>query len=687
MKLDKDTFVKQQFWFLLGGYLLVWFIAVLWLKIAAGGPIDTAKKEYEKQTSGLKTAGQNPVNVDKFLPPWNAAAKVYNGHKSTIWETAWEYQKDMYDWPKEWAGKNMTTPQTPLSDDDRFNYKDRFYPDQIRFLHDNAPAYLAPVELAGDFNQVFQPQKWQANPTREEIWLTQEDYWVKRELLLIIWKTMAELAYMEPIPIDDKEEKPEGVVDRYRFANQSWEITLNLRKERGKDGKEKKDGRLVIGGDSTLRNIDPSHRPQPLTNAKGEGIKFVVAQETTRTEFPIRGESVGWNETRPFCMDKDKGRIDYAPLDGIVWENIKDRPIAVSQAFDLVNSPIRRLSALALAKQDCRTYAWVLQPNQELVKLDPPPEDPNDPTKTGGLAGGAGATPAAGAPPAGAGAPAGAPGGAAGGGMGMGGRGMGGMFGGGGPMQVGNPTPNNQIERNRYLQPSKPDEKVSPPGRHLPLAVRLVVEQSHMHELLLALVNSRLRIQITQVEYHHDKDYVPQSDEEKDKDKKDGVGPMAGGRFMGALPGMTFGGSMRGQRGGSLGLGMAPGGNRGAVPANPRRMGRSGMMGPRVGMGAMGMGGMSPSMMRSLMSAGRPSLSQYPGGRPKGMPQVPGYGDTGTSQTAQDQHDDNLVDLTIYGIATLYRHPDAPANAEQAGQAGQVAPPGGQPPPPTGKKP
>ena len=28
MKMDKETLVKYQFWFLLGGYLVVWIIAV-----------------------------------------------------------------------------------------------------------------------------------------------------------------------------------------------------------------------------------------------------------------------------------------------------------------------------------------------------------------------------------------------------------------------------------------------------------------------------------------------------------------------------------------------------------------------------------------------------------------------------------------------------------------------------------
>ena len=37
MKLDKESLAKYQFWYLLGTYLVVWLVAVVWLKFAAGG--------------------------------------------------------------------------------------------------------------------------------------------------------------------------------------------------------------------------------------------------------------------------------------------------------------------------------------------------------------------------------------------------------------------------------------------------------------------------------------------------------------------------------------------------------------------------------------------------------------------------------------------------------------------------
>jgi hypothetical protein len=642
MKFDKDTVAKHQFWFFLGGFLLLWFIAVLWLKVAASGPIEKAKKDYESQSNTLKQAQSNPINISKVLPRWQKEAQTFDGHKSKIWNEAWIYQADMYDWPREWASKDMTTPQTELSPDDLFNYKDKFYPQQINTLRKNALDFLYPVELLGGFDQIFKPQKWQTNPTREEVWLAQEDFWVKRELFYDIWRTMANLAFMgQPEEVKDK---PEGVEASYRYRNQNWEITLNLRKN--------KDGQLVISGDSTIKNVDPTHRTQLLTSAKGEGIRFNVFQDQNHTEFEVRGEPVGWNDTRPFSMTKDNEREDYEPLDGIRWEQIKEHPITLSQGFDRTNSPIRRINAIALGKQDCRTYHWPLQPNQELAQLDASGEDaekkaeapPSGPSGPGTPGGGAMRGPPMGGPggPAGPGAPAGlgAPGSPAG-------------QAGAAAAPAANLTPNNEIERNRYLRPANQDKGVNPPSRHLPLALQLIIEQSHIHDVELALANSRLRIQLTQVECRHAKDYKPQEDE---KDKKDGQDAGVGRVF--------FGGGMPG-----------PG-------PMPPGMGSSRFIGRGSGAGMPGgmMGGPPPMMMPMPgMDRNRFRPTMAPGMRPS-FPQAPG--EKGTSQTAQNQQDDNLVEITLYGIATLYRRPDPPKTTEQPGQPGQP----GQPAPPASQQ-
>jgi hypothetical protein len=667
MALDKDTLAKHQFWILLGSYLFFWLIAVVWLISTVPGEIKKATEAYDKTGKDLQSAQSKPINTEKWLPPWREAADKFSGHKSVIWKDAWDFQMGMYDWPDKWKNKDMTTPQTELTPDDRSDYRNKWYPQQIDVLRKNAPQYLYPVELKDGFDQIFQPldgkaegsPKWEETPTREEVWLAQEDFWVKRELLYDIYGTMANLALMQPKDIDEKEKMPEGVEDRYRYANQNWEITLNLRKNT--------DGQLVIGGDSTIKNLDPNHRTLPLTNAKGEGIHFSVFQDRARTEFMVEGEPVGWNETRPFSLSKDNERKDYNPLEGISWEKIKDHPIYVSQGFDRTNCPIRCLSALRLGSgaQDCRTFYWKLQPNHILAELDALPEDKDakgnaKPSPSPGGPGG-------GMPPM----PGGGPPGKQSGPPGMQGASPGGPpgtppGGSGASAETENLTPNNKIDRDRYLQPADQDKKLNPPSRHLPLALRLVVMQSHMHDVLLALANSRLRIQITQVEFQHDKEFVPQEDKEKEGTEKGGFSRV----FMGAMPGMYRGSA-----------GMGPGGPRRTPGVPPPPMPVSGAMGRNSGMPMPGMrpGRSMPMPMPPMMAMpgqGKIRPSMAPGMGRGGPMQSPSSSDGKTA--AQNQRDDNLVDITIYCIATLYRHPDPPKTTEQPGQPGQPTTPPGQ---------
>jgi hypothetical protein len=652
MKLDQETVVKHQFWFLLGGYFVLWLTAVLWMKFSYPSEIEDLKKKYDGAASGVKTAlSGGPVNTATFLPPWDKETKEFSDHKGVIWGDAWHVQEEMYDWPAEWVKKygGMKTPQVQISPDDRNDYKEKLYPNQVKNLRTNMPKILNPVELKDGFDEIFQPKKdWREIPTREEIWLAQEDFWIKRELLYVVYWCVAQQAVMEPVEIDEKKEPmPKGVEARQRYRNKNWEITLNLRKSN--DG-------LVIGGDSTIKNIHPSHQPQALTSAKGQGIWFNIGQDAVRTTFEVRGEPIGWNEKKNFSEENYRD-----PLSGFKWDKdyLKEHPIFVSQGFDQTNSPIRRINAMELSKQDCRTFIWPLQPNHLLAALDALPED-QDPAKKAAASsttpgGGSNSGDASGMMAMMTGS-SGRPGGAT------------------ATAPAGNLTPNNDIERDRYLQPTEMDKKLNPPSHHLPMAIQLIVEQAHMHDIMLALANSRLRFQITQVEFKHEKDYVPQSD--SDKDKKDGPNAATPKMFTGNMSTM-MGGMARGSMGPMAGR---PGGSvrgsssmRGGPP-----MGGGGMGGgPPMGGGSMRGGGSgNPMMMMMMMQqsggamGGGPKLNFAPGAMRGTVPTPAG---TDPNQAASNQPDDNLVELTIYGISTLYREPDAPQTTAPAGQSGTPA--------------
>ena len=655
MKLDKDTLVKHQFWFLLGTFFLLWVVAVFALKVAADEPIKTAEKKYKDSATKLKTASNNPKNPTTFCPPWEQYSTVIDQHKQVIWNKAWDLQNGMYDWPEDLVkAKDMSTPQTELSQDERERYKRNFYPDEVKALKayvegdpkKGVAGLLGPVELAGGFDNIFKPQEMKEPPTREECWLIQEDFWVKRELFYVVNNAMASQAYMYPIAIDEKEEPmPEGVLYRHRFRNQNWEITLLIKQNESKE--------LVISANSTIKNIHPNHHAQSLTSAKGAGIVFNVFQDKAATAFEVRGEPVEWNKAQKF------GTEDYKKLGSIDWSKTKDHPVVLSQAFDWTTCPIRRIEAVAVGQQSCRTFTSPLQPNEALAKLDAPKEDPDANKNQAPAPGG---PPMPGASPGMPGGPMGAPpGGPLRTSMGMNGGAAGQQA-----APVGNPTPNNAIERNRYLQaPKKDSNEAEKPSRHLPLAIQLIVDPAHMSDVLVALANSRLRMQITQVEFHHVKD-IKQGDSDKN------------------------GGSTQLLRTGYMPLGMArnmmpPGMGRGMMP--PRGSGRmppSGMRGmplpTSAGMRGMprmpGMGGMP--RMPGMPGSGNPYMPSpivRPGGMPPRLPTSagPSTGDSET-KTPGNQNDDNLVSMTIYGISTLYRRPDPPKSDSQAAQPGQPNP-------------
>src|SRR5262245_45598579 len=171
MKFDKETLIKHQFWFLLGGYLLIWLIAVLWLTFTAPDEIKKVRDAYDKAGKELKTASSNPVNKATFLPPWEHEANDFNAHKTVIWNDALYFQGGMYIWPEEMAKSypDLTDPHTPISTDDLSHYRHDWYPKQIEALRDYWPKALEPVELLSGFDSIFKPkakEEWTETPTR-----------------------------------------------------------------------------------------------------------------------------------------------------------------------------------------------------------------------------------------------------------------------------------------------------------------------------------------------------------------------------------------------------------------------------------------------------------------------------------------------------------------------------------------
>jgi hypothetical protein len=283
----------------------------------------------------------------------------------------------------------------------------------------------------------------------------------------------------------------------------------------------------------------------------------------------------------------------------------------VEQVLDERTVPVRQVLAVELGYKDARHHA------AQLKKPDFWPEEEAAPTSGEGF-------PGMGMP----GAPV--PGGP--GGIGSPDGGAPGMppfgFGFGAAQRAGAKfgTPAQVLDGNkeRYLQET-------PQVRRMPVALVLLVDQMFVQDALVAYANSPLRFQVTQ--YHWK-------------------------RFRGSLSG--------GPGGFMPGGGYPPGGDIGG-PGGDIGAGAPGDIGSPDG-GDTGYGGDSGGGY-ILGSGGRGYGGGYGGYGPP-MPGGPGYGGT-TGSLSEGQLTSGLVELTIYGIVTLYKKyeagqadgTDAPAGA------------------------
>src|SRR5262249_20788625 len=148
---------------------------------------------------------------DSFLGPWNAHRDKFKAHKDKIWQEAWDLQKDIYVWPDamreagiipRYVGDSFTRVRDQAGKGDvtedlnnRSKYKTDWYKEQFPPAT-GLDTWVAPVEFQGGFFAVFPMQEWQRSnaPTQEEVWLAQEDYWVRRELLFTINQAIQSVA-------------------------------------------------------------------------------------------------------------------------------------------------------------------------------------------------------------------------------------------------------------------------------------------------------------------------------------------------------------------------------------------------------------------------------------------------------------------------------------------------------------
>ena len=652
VKFDIEQVKKHLFWILLGIVALVEITAIALLLIS--DPAAAQRKEYQDREKEMKSVSD--FKNEKFLPPWQQRKTEFTGEKNVIWEKAWKPQEPIYYFPV--GVKKLEYPDEKPTSAELTSYRDRYYKDQFdRFVTevssprvevekdgkadrylllqgpspivfggaggatggalgmpggDGAPPVMGsgkpamsigmgggppgggeggglggpvgggPVSVSPGIRGILgELPTFTVPPNPEEFWILQEDLSVRREMVQTLRKALAEMAVMTRMP--PPKENPGAVV----LVNSTWELTL-IPEAGGK-----------LSEKSTLRNVHSQGRPQALYDkALGWKTEFLLAQgANTRVTLSFDGDPLPYGQARSF---KEFGAMNVGTLDF-------SQEFLATQVFKQANCPLRKVSAIELGVtgQDIRNF----KPADLKIRATLPEEKGED------LAGG-GATGSPGGPPGMDGPPgmtSMAPGGGPGGGAAAGPR---------------NATALNRLDRARYLVSNEV-------CRHLPIAVRLQVDQAYVNTVLSTMANNKLRMQITQVEWNH----VPRS-----RAMLAGGLPGAPGSggfgFPGAPPGGIPGGT-------GIPPGLSPIGGTPGIPGLPGGTGVPGIPG----------------------GTGVPGI---PGRPPVGAPTGPGAG-SNPALASLGLEDGNLIDLTIYAIASLYeRYPPKPG-APVAGADGSPA--------------
>jgi len=570
--MKNDKLKKNIFWILAGVGPFLTLLAFIFIVFIVGGAIDERATAIDGE---FKTLTGKSAKGTLAMETMEKQKETIALQKQKLWEANWQVQLKLFKWPnnpdmKVFEEKYQKFGEKMIVSNDELNTFKRR--DVYEAAYETSAEVVAPTTfLGGNWRNVLRyVSNWGERTP------TQNQIWLALEDLWV------QRGLLEPIrtvnddfamllPMDD------GKTPLKRtFGNRIWLLELEV-----------VDGGKAIKSKLTNR----TDRMQLLGGGKTMRLKILLSDNAPPIDYRIEEEFLKANET----LD-----VRLVPrLHGIPPGTDVKKIIAVKQVLDQRTVPIRRIDAMALGKVDARHIAAVLKP----PKFLPPPEV---------------AVAAATGPPEGMGLPPGAE-------LDPDRRGLG--AGGATGAGAGDPTSTLDAKKDRYIEAT---DQV----RRMPVALILVVDQSHLQDTLVAFANCSLRFQVTQYHWKRFRGTLIATD-----------GSSSGGELSGSPAG--------GQPG--LPMGFAP-------PAS---------FGPPMGFRGMPPTGFGPPV--GGPGGGRQGDDEGSGFAPPG-----GFGGVPGGNVSEAQATSGLVELTLYGIVTLYEKYDA--NPTAAGTTADGAPPAAAPP-------
>jgi hypothetical protein len=592
---------KHHYWILAGVAPLFTLMAALFLSLNVSDAVGKAQSATDaaiKEVEGVRPKGKGALEND--YPKQKA---VLTEQKDVLWKKSFENQRVMFTWPKngrlQELEKRYPKFGQPIPSAEADNIDQIKKVEVYEAAYDRLAESVQPTTFLGTWRQVFRyVSNWgERQPTDKQLWLALEDLWVQRGLMRPVNDINEAASQFDPVP-----PPANGKPDPFKrtFRNRLWEVEFTI-------PRQATNGQRLIECKLTNR----TDRLQALGANNTLALKVSLAPGAPPALYRIQSPLVPAGQTievrvptPELANDADRKKRREAKPPKLV-------ELAANPRFHAVPLGVEPTGVLGVQQVlDARNVPvrrideLVLgkrgkDARHALATLVAPEWYPApEPAAAAGMM---------------PGGPPGMPGGE-GGEMGMGGPGgppgmpgMGAAVAGG--AKTGSPRAVLDGNRERYLQVTKQ-------VRRMPVALVLVIDQMYVTDALAAFANSALRFQVTQ--YHWTRF--------RGKLDDPNATTLAGG--MGGLPGMPGGPPGLGGFGGPAGM-----------PGGPGRGGDDG--GEYGGPGA---GGFGPG--------GPPGL-----GGPGGFGGPGGYG---SSSLSEEQVTSGLVELSLYGVITLYERYDAP---------------------------
>ena len=314
-KIDKEFLIKHRFWITVGAVVPLAFMALGCLVWGVDDDIKAEAAKVQKTKKDLDNE-RKKVKTDKELAILEEKNGTLSGQKEVVWNQAWGLQQKLFAWPKDFPEEARPYQENfaslsfgDLITDNVCARYPKLYADQIKGL----PELVAPSQFSPSPEKVLRHvEKFTILPLSDDLWLAQEDYCVKKEVLLTIQEAnnmtarFSDRIRLEKIETPAADEK-KGEDARQKYRNSSstepnYELDLVLTKN------EKE---AVIRG--KVKSMDK--RPVPLTRlyVQVQNPRLRDAQPVAPVEIKFAGEPLKPDEERPLPETRLDVRLNKLP--------------------------------------------------------------------------------------------------------------------------------------------------------------------------------------------------------------------------------------------------------------------------------------------------------------------------------------------------------------------------------------